>query len=31
VQFAFPANFEGVFEVELEHRKLEIAELRVKP
>jgi cytoskeletal protein RodZ len=31
VRFAFRADFEGVFEVELEHRKVQIAELRVKP
>jgi hypothetical protein len=31
VRFEFPADIEGVFEVELEHRKTEIAELRVEP
>jgi hypothetical protein len=31
VRFGFPADIEGVFEVELEDRKIEIAELRVKP
>jgi hypothetical protein len=31
VTFAFPASIEGVFEVELEGRKEQIAELRVSP
>jgi len=31
VRFSFPADFEGIFEVELEHRKIPIAELRVTP
>jgi hypothetical protein len=31
VAFSFPANLEGVFEVELESRKEQIAELRVNP
>ncbi len=31
VRFAFPAELEGVFEVELEGRKEQIAELRVSP
>jgi hypothetical protein len=31
VQFGFPADIEGVFEVELENSKIEIAELRIKP
>jgi hypothetical protein len=31
VRFGFPADIEGVFEIELEHRKVEIARLRVKP
>jgi hypothetical protein len=31
VSFSFPANLEGVFEVELESRKEQIAELRVNP
>ena len=31
VRFSFPAKLEGVFEVELEDRKEEIAELRVSP
>ena len=31
VSFNFPANLEGVFEVELESRKEQIAELRVNP
>jgi hypothetical protein len=31
VRFDFPANLEGVFEVELEQRKEQIAELRVNP
>jgi hypothetical protein len=30
-RFSFPANLEGVFEVELEERKEQIAELRVNP
>jgi hypothetical protein len=31
VSFSFPANIEGVFEIELEGRKEQIAELRVNP
>jgi hypothetical protein len=31
VRFSFPANLEGVFEIELESRKEQIAELRVNP
>jgi hypothetical protein len=31
VRFAFPADVEGVFEVELEQRHVQIAELRVNP
>jgi hypothetical protein len=31
VRFSFPASIEGVFEVELEGRKEQIAELRVTP
>jgi hypothetical protein len=31
VRFSFPARIEGVFEVELEDRKQQIAELRVTP
>ena len=31
VRFGFPAKLEGVFEVELEDRKEQIAELRVSP
>jgi len=31
VRFSFPARIEGVFEVELEGRKQQIAELRVNP
>lgn len=31
VQFEFPADFEGVFDVELHHGNVEIAELRVRP
>jgi hypothetical protein len=31
VRFDFPADLEGVFEVELEGRKAQIAELRVSP
>lgn len=31
VSFDFPAEIEGIFEVELEGRKLQIAELRVNP
>jgi len=31
VRFSFPAKIEGVFEVELEGRKEQIAELRVSP
>ena len=31
VRFSFPAKLEGVFEVELENRKEQIAELRVSP
>jgi hypothetical protein len=31
VRFSFPAKLEGVFEVELEDRKEQIAELRVNP
>jgi hypothetical protein len=31
VSFAFPAEIEGIFEVELEGRKEQIAELRVNP
>jgi len=31
VRFDFPASLEGVFEVELEGRKAQIAELRVSP
>ena len=31
VRFRFPAKLEGVFEVELEHRAVPIAELRVSP
>ena len=31
VSFSFPANLEGVFEIELESRKEQIAELRVNP
>ena len=31
VRFSFPARIEGVFEVELEGRKEQIAELRVSP
>jgi len=31
VSFSFPAEIEGIFEVELEGRKEEIAELRVNP
>jgi hypothetical protein len=31
VRFSFPASIEGVFEVELEGRKQQIAELRVTP
>ena len=31
VTFSFPANIEGVFEIELEGRKEQIAELRVSP
>jgi hypothetical protein len=31
VSFSFPANLEGVFEVELESRAEQIAELRVNP
>jgi hypothetical protein len=31
VRFNFPADIEGVFEVELEGRKEELAELRVSP
>jgi hypothetical protein len=31
VRFDFPASLEGVFEVELEGRKAQIAELRVNP
>ena len=31
VRFSFPARLEGVFEVELEERHVQIAELRVSP
>ena len=31
VSFSFPADIEGIFEVELEDRKEQIAELRVNP
>jgi hypothetical protein len=31
VQFGFPADIEGVFEVELEDSHIQIAELRIKP
>jgi hypothetical protein len=31
VSFSFPAEIEGIFEVELEDRKEQIAELRVNP
>jgi hypothetical protein len=31
VRFNFPATIEGVFEIELENRKQQIAELRVSP
>jgi hypothetical protein len=31
VRFGFPADIEGVFEVELEQRHVQIAELRVNP
>jgi hypothetical protein len=31
VRFGFPADLEGVFEVELEHSHVQIAELRVEP
>lgn len=31
VQFEFPADFEGVFDVELHHGNVEIAELRIRP
>jgi len=31
VAFAFTADLEGVFEIELEHARLEIAELRITP
>ena len=31
VDFAFPAEIEGIFEVELEGRKEQIAELQVNP
>jgi FtsP/CotA-like multicopper oxidase with cupredoxin domain len=31
VSFSFPANIEGIFEIELEGRKEQIAELRVNP
>jgi hypothetical protein len=31
VRFDFPADLEGVFEIELEQRKEQIAELRVNP
>lgn len=31
VRFSFPASIEGVFEVELEGRAVQIAELRVSP
>jgi hypothetical protein len=31
VKFSFPADIEGVFEIELEDRKEQIAELRVSP
>jgi heme/copper-type cytochrome/quinol oxidase subunit 2 len=31
VAFSFPADIEGIFEVELEDRREEIAELRVEP
>jgi hypothetical protein len=31
VRFGFPAEIEGVFEVELEQRHVQIAELRVSP
>jgi hypothetical protein len=31
VRFGFPADLEGVFEVELEHSHVQIAELRVTP
>ena len=31
VRFGFPAKLEGVFEVELEDREEQIAELRVSP
>jgi heme/copper-type cytochrome/quinol oxidase subunit 2 len=31
VRFSFPADIEGVFEIELEERKEQIAELRVSP
>ena len=31
VSFAFPADIEGIFEVELEEREEQIAELRVNP
>jgi hypothetical protein len=31
VQFAFFASVEGVFEVELEHSHVKIAELRIEP
>jgi hypothetical protein len=31
VRFDFPAEIEGIFEIELERRKEQIAELRVKP
>jgi hypothetical protein len=31
VSFSFPANLEGIFEIELESRKEQIAELRVNP
>jgi hypothetical protein len=31
VQFGFPADIEGVFEVELEESHTQIAELRIKP
>ena len=30
-RFSFPARLEGVFEVELENRGLQVAELRVRP
>jgi hypothetical protein len=31
VRFSFPARIEGVFEVELETRHEQIAELRISP